>query len=56
MSNGVLIKMSKGTDIRTFWLFEDGDAKEYTEQGLRELTCEFTTLYSLLKTNGWSEI
>ena len=56
MSNGVLIKMGKGTDIRTFWLFEEGKAKEYTQHGLTEIACEFTTLYNQLRISGWAEI
>ena len=56
MSNGSLIKMSKGKLTRKFWLFEDGTAKEYTKDGLREITCDFTTLYALLQINGWKEI
>lgn len=56
MTNGSLIKMSKGCLTRTFWLFDNGDAIEYTNEGRRELTCTFTTLYSLLKINGWKEV
>ena len=56
MANGALVKMSKGKFTRTFWLFEDGTAKEYTKEGLREVTCPFTTLYSLLTINGWKEV
>lgn len=56
MTNGSLIKMNKGRFTRTFWLFDDGDCIEYTKEGTRELTCSFTTLYNLLKINGWKEI
>jgi len=55
MTNGSLIKMNKGKFTRTFWLFDDGDCIEYTKEGTRELTCSFTTLYNLLKINGWKE-
>lgn len=56
MTNGALIKMNKGKFTRTFWLFEDGTAREYTKEGRREVTCPFTTLYNLLKMNGWTEV
>ena len=56
MTNGLAIKMNKGKFTRTFWLFEDGTAKEYTNKGLREITCDFTTLYALLQRNGWKEV
>lgn len=56
MTNGSAIKMNKGKFTRTFWLFEDGTAKEYTNEGLREITCDFTTLYALLQRNGWKEV
>lgn len=56
MLNGSYVKMNKGRFTRTFFLFTDGDAVEYTKDGLRKITCPFTTLYSLLKINGWREI
>ena len=56
MMNGTFIKMNKGRFTRTFYLFADGEAVGYTEEGIRNLTCEFTTLYSLLVINGWKEI
>lgn len=56
MMNGSYVKMNKGRFTRIFFLFTDGDAIEYTKDGPRKVTCPFTTLYSLLKINGWEEI
>lgn len=56
MMNGSLVKMNKGRFTRVFWVFLDGTAKEYTEDGLRDVTCEFLTLYRLLQMNGYKEI
>lgn len=56
MMNGTFITMNKGKFTRTFYLFTDGSAVEYIDDGIRNLTCEFTTLYYLLVANGWKEI
>lgn len=56
MLNGGLVKMNKGRFTGTFWVFDDGTAKEYTEDGLRDVTCPFLTLYRLLQMNGYVEI
>lgn len=56
MLNGGLVKMNNGRFTRTFCVFGDGTAKEYTEDGLRDVTCQFLTLYRLLQINGYIEI
>ncbi len=56
MMNGSYVKMNKGKFTRVFFLFIDGDAIEYTKDGPRKVTCPFTTLYNLLKMNGWEEV
>lgn len=56
MLYGAHVKMNKGKFTRTFFVFADGDAVEYTKDGLRKVTCPFTTLYNLLRMNGWEEI
>lgn len=56
MQIGNYIKMTKGHLKREFYLFDDDTAKEITKEGLREVTCAFSTLYALLKINGWKEV
>lgn len=56
MFNGQFVKMNKERFTRIFYVFDDGTAKEYTEDGLRDVTCPFLTLYRLLRMNGYIEI
>ena len=55
MTNGAVIKMSKGKLTRVFWLFVDGTAEEYIEKGTKDID-DFTAFYKSLQNDGWKEI
>jgi hypothetical protein len=55
MSNGSIIKMSNGEKTRTFWLFNEGNAIEYTKEGMKEIP-DFTKLFVDLLSIGYVEI
>ena len=55
MTNGSIIKMSNGEKTRTFWLFVEGDAIEYTKEGPKRIE-NFTKLFVDLLSIGYVEI
>ena len=56
-SNGTYVKLKKGNDVKTFFLFIDGNAKELTKNGWSEnVITNFNKIFYNLIANGYDEI
>ena len=55
-SNGTFVKLKKGDNIRTFFLFIDGDARELTKHGWSNVITDFNKVYNDLIADGYEEI
>lgn len=56
MTNGVTLKMQRGSEIIRFWVFDDGTVQEYTTKcGVVEVK-DFISRYKELQSMGFMEV